>query len=275
MHLILSPAKRFRLAPTTLDDATPVASLPACTSPQWDSKTSTILSGLQKLSVQQFAKQYDLSEKISQQSVAYHASFSTNTPHHALLAFDGDVYRAMKPEQFPRHLLEQAFRQVGIISGFYGFLRAGDGIRPYRFDMDNNKTIARHKNPYAFWKEDVISALAAWAANPANASSPIINLASQSYSLALEPYLKKYQLQDRFVTVRFLQQRGDALANIGLLAKQARGAIVRPLLENPITSIEQLADFAFGDYRPAPQLAALKGGRQIPRTMTFVRPMPT
>ncbi len=245
MRILISPAKRFRTAPEGVGCEAP-------TTPRFGDEATRIRLQLAKLSPKQFAKKYHLSEQVAQRSTAYHTAEDPPLQC-ALLAFDGDVYRAMRPEQLSDPARTRAWNTIGIISGYYGLLQASDLIRPYRFDMDNDQPILRHKSPYVFWEKRITDALAEWAEG-----QPIINLASLGYSKVLAAY------KSPLIHTRFLQRTDGQLRNIGLFAKQARGLLAAHLLEHPIAAMEELRDVHFADY-------AYNAEQSDAHTVVFVR----
>ena len=98
-----------------------------------------------------------------------------------------------------------------ILSGFYGVLRACDGILPYRLEMQCKLKIDE-KNLYGFWGDRLYQDLF-------SSKQPVINLASAEYSKAISPYVQR---EDRWITCQFLANRGGKWKAIATDSKMAR-----------------------------------------------------
>lgn len=133
-----------------------------------------------------------------------------------------------------------------ILSGFYGVLRADDGITPYRLEMQAKLAIDGYKNLYAFWGRNLYDYLAA-------EDDVILNLASVEYSKAIESFVDK---QLRFVTCVFGCADGAGGYKVKATeAKMARGSMVRWCAKHNITTPEAVQDFDVYGYRYHPELS--------------------
>lgn len=143
----------------------------------------------------------------------------------------------MAPSIFSSTALEYLQKTLWILSGFYGALRPFDGIVPYRLEMNAQLQVADNKNLYEFWGDKLYRAV--------HQQGPIINLASKEYSQAITPYLKT---NDQFIDVVFAHFIDSKLKIKATLAKIARGEMVRFIVENQLTTVEQLKSFQSATY---------------------------
>ena len=121
MLLLISPAKTLDFNPSTLG----IHSQPDLL--DYSDKLNKKLRTLNSPKLQQLM---GISEKIAASNVAWNQSFerpfNTQNAKQALLAFKGDVYQGMMPEDFSEADFEYAQQHLGILSGLYGFLRPLD-----------------------------------------------------------------------------------------------------------------------------------------------------
>ena len=143
----------------------------------------------------------------------------------------------MAPSIFSSTALEYLQKTLWILSGFYGALRPFDGVVPYRLEMNSQLQVADNKNLYEFWGDKLYRAV--------HRQGPIINLASKEYSQAITPYL---EADDQFIDVIFTHFIDGKLKIKATLAKIARGEMVRFIVENQLTTIEQLKSFQSATY---------------------------
>ena len=125
-------------------------------------------------------------------------------------------------------------RHLRILSGFYGVLRADDGIVPYRLEMQAKLKTDLHKDLYGFWGDKIYRELAA------DGPAVILNLASKEYSRAVEPYLRT---GDRFVTCVFGTLKDGKVRVKATEAKMARGEMVRFLAGTQASEPEEARAF--------------------------------
>ena len=100
----------------------------------------------------------------------------------------------------------------------------------------------RGKNLYAFWKDHIVALLNKELEN--SNSDIIINLASNEYISAVD----LNQLNARKIDVLFKEKKNGVYKIIGISAKQARGLMVRYIVQNQITEPQHLKEFNVADY---------------------------
>lgn len=160
----------------------------------------------------------------------------------AVLSYEGLQYQHMAPAVFDVGQWNYIKEYLYIVSGFYGLLRAADGIVPYRLEMQANVNIsfegAIYKSLYAFWKDSLVKKLS-------EKEQLIINLASKEYSKAVEKYIPQNitYITCKFVTLGKDKKGETKLMTKGTEAKMARGEMVRFMAERNITKAEELKKF--------------------------------
>ncbi len=174
----------------------------------------------------------------------------------ALLAYDGIQYTYMAPAVFEDGQFDYVQEHLRILSGFYGVVRAMDGVVPYRLEMGAKWTgnlyescregIAGAKDLYEYWGPKLYEAAA-------DGSHLFINLASKEYSVCIERYL---QPEDRYITCvfgEFADAEQKKIVTKGVYAKMARGDMVRFMAENRIEDPEALKEYSRLGYTFFPE----------------------
>ncbi|MDC7220482.1 MAG: YaaA family protein [Spirochaetales bacterium] len=157
----------------------------------------------------------------------------------AFLSYGGTSFKSMDPESLSGPALEYGQRRVRILSGRYGILRPLDGIVPYRLEMNTplNVPWGGEVRLKAFWKERLAPVL--------REESVLINLASGEYSRAVDA--KAVGL--RMITLHFKEKTDTGgLRTVGMYAKQARGRMVRELMDRQIEEVEAIKAIGFEGY---------------------------
>ncbi len=243
MLMVISPAK-------TLDYQSPLP-VTAYSLPGYLEQARALVSRLQTFDPPQLAELMHLSDRLAALNVARFASWTTPfTPENArpaLLAFKGDVYTGIRPEDFSPEELDFAQQHLRILSGLHGVLRPLDLMQPYRLDMGTRLANARGRDLYAFWGQQITASL-----NQAledQADPVLINLASAEYWKAVQPR----HLRARIVNTEFRDRKNGQYRIISLYAKQARGRMVRHIIRHRLNTPEQLQTFDDAGYYYSPR----------------------
>ena len=225
MQIIISPAKKMRI---DNDD------LVSAAEPRFLKDTEVLLAELRKIQYDDLKKLWQCNDEIAAlnykrlQTMRLRANL---TP--AVLAYDGIQYQYMAPRVFENAQLDYVAEHLNILSGFYGILKAMDGVVPYRLEMQAKLPAAGCKNLYDFWGSRLYFELT-------QNDKSILNLASKEYSKSIEKYLT---LRDKYITIVFCELSGDKLVTKGTYAKMARGEMVRFMAENSIENPEDIKKF--------------------------------
>ena len=238
MLVVLSPAK-------TLDYETP-APFSTFSQPALLADSQLLIKRCQNLSMQDIASLMKVSDKIAGLNVARFAQwcvpFSLDNAKQALFAFQGDVYTGLQAATLTSDTLNYAQKHLRILSGLYGLLRPLDLMQAYRLEMGTRLDNERGANLYQFWGAIITHAVNQ--ALQAQGDNLLVNLASNEYFKSV----KKKELNGMIITPVFKDQKKGQYKVISFYAKKARGLMARYILEQQLTSIEQLKGFAVDGY---------------------------
>lgn len=223
--IIISPAKRMQV----LEDELPYQSLPV-----FYKEAEKLLSRLKEYTEPELKKLFGANDSITHENfLRYRAMDLSRNLTPAVLSYVGIQYQYLAPRIFSAGEWTYICNNLRILSGFYGVLRADDGIVPYRLEMQAALSAAGGKDLYGFWSDKLYKELA-------KDKRPILNLASKEYSKAVEPYLHK---EDQFVTCIFGAEEGGLVKVKATQAKMCRGEMVRFLAERGAASLRTVKEF--------------------------------
>ena len=245
MKIIISPTKKMK----TEEYISPLSR------PLFLEKTKEILSYLVSLTDEEKARVWKVKGKLLEENLERLNAIDLSSPGSpALFSYDGIQFTYMSPSSFTDDMLSYAEEYLRILSGFYGLLRPMDGIVPYRLEMESRININGKGDLYSFWGCDIARELE-------KEESLVVNLASEEYSKAVVPHLRKGV---EVVTPVFLEEVKGSFVTKGVYAKMARGEMVRFLSENKVSDKEGIKEFSIRGYRYSASLSSSE-------RMAFVR----
>lgn len=253
MLTVISPAKKLDLTPLAL----PEGMVP--TAPVFAAEASALARVARKLSVAELQALMGISEALGRLNRDRFRAFDTapEAIKPAALMFDGDTYAGLEAKTLGADALRYGQGNLRILSGLYGLLRPLDAIQPYRLEMGSRLATRRGTNLYDWWGQRIAKALRADA--EAMETGVLLNCASVEYFGAVD--LRALKL--RVVTPVFLEDREGGAKTISFLAKRARGAMARFVLEHRLTDPADLRGFTIGGY-------AFDAGQSTADRMVFV-----
>jgi uncharacterized protein len=238
MLTVISPAKKLDLTPLALPDGIEP------TVPGFAREASALARVARKLTVADLQGLMDISEALARLNRDRFRAFDTvpEAIKPAALMFDGDTYAGLEARTLDADALRYGQGHLRILSGLYGLLRPLDAIQPYRLEMGSRLVTRRGANLYDWWGASLAKALRSDAA--AVDTGVLLNCASVEYFGAVD--VKALKL--RVITPVFLEDRVGGAKTISFLAKRARGAMARFVLENRLRDPADLRGFATGGY---------------------------
>jgi len=238
MLLVVSPAKDLDLTPTTPELA---VSQPALLT-----EATELAAVCKQLTPTDLASLMHISDKLAGLNAARFAQWQPPFTHDnakaALFMFNGDVYQGLDAASLTVDDLAFAQQHLRILSGLYGVLRPLDLMQAYRLEMGTKLSNQRGKDLYAFWQAAISSNLQQQLR--ALQSDVLLNLASQEYFKAVD----KKQLAARVITPEFKDYKNGQYKIISFYAKKARGLMARYVIQQRLTTPEQLRQFDSAGY---------------------------
>lgn len=239
MLILISPAK-------TLDYENP-PSTSEYTLPSLLKYSKDLIDTCRQMTPADIASLMKVSDKIAALNVArfgqWHDDFSPSNAKQALFAFRGDVYTGLDADSLSNDDLKQAQQHLRILSGLYGLLRPLDLMQPYRLEMGTSLTNSKGKNLYEFWGETITKEVNAALAEQGD--DLLVNLASNEYFKSV----KTKQINGQIITPIFKDFKNGKYKVISFYAKKARGLMTRYIIQNNVSSLEQLLAFDLAGYR--------------------------
>lgn len=238
MLTVISPAKKLDLDPLPLPEGIQP------TVPRFAREASALARVARRLTVADLQALMGISEALGRLNRDRFRAFDTAPAaiKPAALMFDGDTYAGLEAKTFSADALRYAQGHLRILSGLYGLLRPLDAIQPYRLEMGSRLATRRGANLYDWWGNRIARALRAEAAEAG--TGIVLNCASVEYFGAVDARALKL----RVVTPVFLEDRVGGAKTISFLAKRARGAMARFVVDNRLTDPADLRGFTTGGY---------------------------
>lgn len=241
MLAIISPAK-------TLDYDSSY-SCPQVTQPHFQEETQYLVKKISAYSPKRIAKLMNVSEELAhlnwERYKSFEPSFNKENSRPAIFAFKGDVYLGLDAATLSEADLNRAQKNLGILSGLYGYLKPLDLMQPYRMEMGLPFKVTPAKtNLYKYWGDKILEKLNS-EVEGSTGEKLVVNLASNEYSKAAKLNKLNYPVID----VEFKELRPDGSYKvISFLAKKARGLMARFIVQNEIDNAQDLLAFNSEGY---------------------------
>lgn len=225
----------------TLDFESDYTPLVKPTTPAYLEKAETIRTQLRAYNPKQLESVMDVSEKIALQNFDRIQEWESATQRPALLAYKGDVFKPLHPQEYSKEQSEYAQSSLYIMSGLYGVLRAFDLMKPYRLEM--RLSLEETGKVSTFWRQDVTAFLNEQIEKHGHKIA--LNVASKEYIAAVD----EKELNVPMVHVDFKKRNEDgSLRTVVIYAKTARGMMMDYCIQNQVETIDQVKEFAEGGY---------------------------
>lgn len=224
MKIIISPAKTM-----TINEIVEPESLPI-----FLEEAKIIASHIKSLSFKEAKDMWGCSYKIAELNYNRFQNMELDrnlSP--AIFTYEGLQYQHISADTLNDEQLEWLNNHLIILSGLYGMLKPLNAITPYRLEMQNIVNIKDYVTLYEMWDDKIYDKLY-------YKNEIVLNLASKEYSKCVEPYLKP---NNKFISVKFLEENKGKLVQKATNAKMARGEMVRFLAQKGEEKLEVLKEF--------------------------------
>ena len=161
----------------------------------------------------------------------------------AIAAYDGVVFKQMEIERASSMALLYLQKHVRIASLLYGLLRPLDRIKPYRMEPKLRFEVTNDQRVDSYWRT---IQTAYFIETIQSEGGVLLYLASKEEQLAFD--WKAVKKQVNVIDFQFLQYKEDKLRTVTIYAKQARGQLIRYMMEHAITDYKLLQEFEWEGF---------------------------
>ena len=199
-------------------------------------ESQAVLDALARYSAQELENFYKISTEKAQEEYDHIQALKngTATNYPALNLFDGLMYRNIKRDNLTKK--EQAYleKHLMITSALYGVIPAFASIAPHRLDFLMKLKVAG-KSLKSHWQAAYEESM--------KDQELIFSLLSSEF----ENIFPK-DIREKMVTFKFMEERDGKLKIHSTISKKARGAFLTALMENQVTSIEEITKLSFAGF---------------------------
>lgn len=213
-------------------------------------EASELVGDLKELSPEDLSRLMGISEQLGELNFErfqeWSLPFRKSNARQALFAFKGDVYLGLDAYKFSEDDIGFAQDHLRILSGLYGVLRPLDLMQPYRLEMGTKFANEHGANLYKFWGDKISGRLNKQLGRLR--TQTLVNLASNEYFKSVD--LKA--LKANVVTPVFKDWKNGKYKIISFFAKKARGRMSAYVIQNRLSTPEELKGFDWDGYQYAP-----------------------
>ena len=211
-------------------------SLPTVKAKPLSSESQAVLDELARYSAQELESFYKISADKAQEEYghiqALKNGLASNYP--ALHLFDGLMYRNIKRDNLT--MAEQAYleKHLMITSALYGVIPAFSPIAPHRLDFLMKLKVAG-KGLKSHWRAAYEKSI--------KDEELIFSLLSSEFETVFPK-----EIREKMVTFKFMEDKDGKLKIHSTISKKARGAFLTALMENQVTSVEEIKKLSFAGF---------------------------
>lgn len=234
MQLFISPAKSL-----DFDSALKIGE---STDPLFINDAAKVNAGIRRKSRKALKELQGISSQLAELNFHRNQEWASDLPKaaQAAMAFKGDVYLGMEAEKWSVEDMTYANNHLFILSGLYGLLRPNTLIKPYRLEMGTKLKIGRRENLYKFWADK----LGAYLKTEIDPNELFVNLASQEYFKAIQAT----KIKNPVLNIEFKDYSNGKYKVLSFFAKKARGLMANYIIQNRLTSPEEIRSFNINGY---------------------------
>lgn len=218
--------------------------------PRFQNEAEAFARDMAQYSTDTIAEILGCSKQIAAQNKLRFMQFFEDKPKlPVILAYHGQAYKHLKAETLTADDLNYSQGKLWITSFLYGLLRPQDGILPYRMEGLVEHPSGEGQNMFAFWKSRLTDILI----DSVKADDGIlIHLATEEYQHLFD--WQRVRKEVRIIQPLFYVRKGNDLKIQAVWAKTCRGAMTRFIIENRITTPDDLSSFSYEGFEYEPSL---------------------
>ena len=231
------------LIPTAKEMNTDLPSIEALTLRE---ESQAVLDSLAHYSASELENFYKVSAEKAEEEYAHIQALKDQRAKHypALKLFDGLMYRHIKRDGLTE--AEQAYleKHLMITSALYGVIPAFEPIAPHRLDFLMKLKVAG-KSLKNHWQAAYEESM--------KDQELIFSLLSSEFETVFPK-----EIREKMVTFKFMEERDGKLKIHSTISKKARGAFLTALMENQVTSVEEIKKLSFAGFNYREDLSSDK-----------------
>ena len=211
-------------------------SLPTVKSKPLSPESQAVLDELARYSAQELESFYKISAEKAQEEYDHIQALKneTATNYPALQLFDGLMYRNIKRDDLTKEEQTYLEKHLMITSALYGVIPAFEPIAPHRLDFLMKLKIAG-KSLKSHWQSAYEESV--------KGEELIFSLLSSEFETVFPK-----DIREKMVTFKFMEDRDGKLKVHSTISKKARGAFLTALMENQVTSVEEIKKLSFAGF---------------------------
>lgn len=208
-------------------------------------QTKLIVAGLSRYSIKELSHFYHISWERAEEEHTHLQRLKKGEAltYPALHLFDGLMYRHIKRNNLTEKEIRYVDDHLFITSSLYGILPAMALISPHRLDFLVKYTISG-KNLKNYWRQNYDAAIAN--------EELILSLLSSEFETVFSK-----SIRDKMIRFKFLEDREGRLKVHSTISKKARGQFLTALIENQITTKEEIKQLQFAGFAFREDLSTL------------------
>jgi len=220
------------------------------TVPLFQNEANSFACNMAQYSIEAIADILGCNQQIASQNKLRFMRFMEETPKlPAILAYHGQAYKHLKAETLSVSQLNDAQKQLWIVSFLYGLLRPMDGILPYRMEGNVQLPSNKEQNMFGFWKNKLTDILIDAVKSD---DGVLIHLATEEFQHLFN--WQRVRQEIRIVQPLFYVRKNNELKIQAVWAKTCRGAMTRFILDNHIRNASDLNTFSYEGFHYEPSL---------------------
>ena len=199
-------------------------------------ESQAVLDALTIYSAQELENFYKISAEKAQEEYGHIQALKNGSASNypALHLFDGLMYRNIKRDNLTQ--AEQAYleKHLMITSALYGVIPAFSPIAPHRLDFLMKLKVAG-KGLKSHWRAAYEKSI--------KDEELIFSLLSSEFETVFPK-----EIREKMVTFKFMEDKDGKLKIHSTISKKARGAFLTALMENQVTSVEEIKKLSFAGF---------------------------
>lgn len=217
--------------------------------PMFQKEADVLALEMASLAPDELARRLGCNHKLALENWQRYQSFFVARKIPAILAYNGQAYKHLRAKSLSREALVFAQEHLWITSFLYGLLRPMDGIVPYRMEHNVRLEATGNRPVSQYWKEKLTEVLIQQTLAD---DGILIHLSTAEYEQLFD--WQRICRELRVIQPLFYVRTGQELKIQAVWAKACRGAMVRFILENRLSTPGDLHAFAHEGFEYNPRL---------------------